>query len=99
VARPSVEFQISSVEFKKRFKPEQTGNKSSKFQAPTSRETSITRFPNQRADTKLMFEIWSFSGAWMLEFGACLYLRFLRLLLFDQMAEHSAAERNLQVAA
>src|ERR1022692_148467 len=47
--------------------------KSSNIQAPTSRETSITKFQNPR-EARLMFGAWNFSGAWMLALGAsCLF--------------------------
>src|ERR1039458_7319518 len=51
--------------------------KSSNIQAPTSRETSITKFQNPR-EARLMFGAWNFSGAWMLALGAsCLFAVFV----------------------
>src|SRR5271169_733448 len=41
--------------------------KSSKHQAPTSRETSSTKLQGDTLGRSLGFEVWNFSGAWMLE--------------------------------
>jgi hypothetical protein len=43
---------------------------SSKFQAPTSREAPSFNIQTWRRAKFLEFDVWSFSGAWMLELGA-----------------------------
>jgi hypothetical protein len=44
---------------------------SSKFQAPTSRETPMTKIQTQHSGgVCLKINVWNFSGAWMLELGA-----------------------------
>jgi hypothetical protein len=44
-------------------------NKSSNIQAPSSREIPNTKLQSVRVAC-LEFEVWCFSGAWMLELGA-----------------------------
>jgi hypothetical protein len=43
--------------------------KSTKHQAPSTRETSSSKLQAGGRVNGLMLETWSFSGAWMLEFG------------------------------
>jgi hypothetical protein len=44
--------------------------KSSKRQHPTSKKAPSTKFQGAVLEQGLEFEVWNFSGAWSLEFGA-----------------------------
>ena len=52
------------------FQDEKRPRKSSKHQAPTSREAPNSKHQTSAGDDPLRFGAWSFSGAWSLEFGA-----------------------------